>query len=94
MTMIKTGPAHPLTGSTMPSRFSGGGICLLCDEYIVQGQLIGQVKRFGWVHAQCADQGNLPPTATAECGGRTVKGYACHLAVKPGGRCKYHRDQT
>jgi hypothetical protein len=89
--LVKTGPAHTISGPTLTARWRG--FCLLCDEYTQPGQLIGQVRRYGWVHAHCADQGNLAPTHTAECGGYTKVGHPCRMAAVPGKRCKFHRDQ-
>jgi hypothetical protein len=84
---VTTVQAHRI-GATLPSKFQG--FCLLCDQVTQPGQMVGMVKRFGWVHVTCAEQGSQPPTATAECGAPTKAGHPCRMATAPGGRCRFH----
>lgn len=84
---VTSGTAHQM-GTTLAAKYPG--MCLLCDQATRPGQLVGKVKRFGWVHVTCAEQGCQPPTATAECGAPTKAGHPCRMATVPGARCRFH----
>jgi hypothetical protein len=82
------GKPHRLGTAPQPAMFRG--VCLLCDEYVLPGQLVGRAGRYGWVHVPCADAGHLPPTAVGRCGAYTRTGHACRMAVVPGQHCPMH----